>query len=127
MVQKTKVRKGQAKFREKLLDDCGFCPFTLVNEKSLLVASHIKPWAVSSEKEKVDVKNGLMFTPTYDKLFDLGLISFTSKKELLVSSHLSKDTIKKLGIQEGQVVKDLPLDNRRNIYLEHHRNYVFKK
>lgn len=41
-----------------------------VSDDRLLIASHIKPWAASDEKEKIDPKNGFMFTPTFDFLFD---------------------------------------------------------
>ena len=44
-----KGRNGQQKYREKLLEQCPFCPFTMVADDRLLIASHIKPWAVAYE------------------------------------------------------------------------------
>lgn len=123
----TKARVGQGKYREKLLLECPFCPFTLVNDERLLIASHIKPWAVSDDKEKIDCKNGFIFTPTYDKLFDRGFITFDKNKKLIVSPWLSPMNQKKLGIKNGKIIKDLPMDSKREKYLKYHLENIFKK
>jgi len=52
------------------------CPFTKINDNRLLIASHIKPWAFSDNKERLDLKNVFVLSPLFDKLFDRGLISF---------------------------------------------------
>ena len=72
-----RARKGQGIYRDKMLQECPFCPITMINDERLLIASHIKPWAVSSDDEKLDPKNGFMLSPLYDKLFDRGLMTFT--------------------------------------------------
>ncbi len=120
------ARIGQGKYREKLLEECPYCPFTLVNDERLLIASHIKPWSKADNKEKIDPKNGLMLTPTYDKLFDRGFITFDDDKKLIVSPWLSPMNQKRLGIHTGLVVSKLPLDEKRKEYLKYHREYVFK-
>ena len=120
-------RIGQGDYRQRLLDECSFCPFTKVNDERLLVASHIKPWAKSDDKEKIDSKNGFVFTPTYDKLFDKGFISFTDNKELLVSPWISPMNQKRLEIYNGKIISELPLEKNRMKYLEYHREFVFKK
>lgn len=120
-------RVGQGDYREKLISECTFCPFTDVNDERLLIASHIKPWAKSNDKEKIDPKNGFVFTPTYDKLFDKGFISFSDMKELQVSPWISPMNQKRLGIYNGKVISKLPLDKERTQYLEYHRENVFKK
>ena len=53
-------REGQDEYRRKLLEECPFCPITMINEESLLIASHIKPWAVSDSKERIDPNNGFI-------------------------------------------------------------------
>ena len=126
-----KERVGQEKFRAEVLKDCGHvCPFTGINDASLLIAGHIKPWSVSNPQEKVDPKNGFSFTPTFDKLFNDGLITFTESGELEISPLLSIKTRKSLHLEEGKAI-DLPLKNekheRRRIYLRYHRNFVFRK
>ena len=119
-------RDGQGIYREKLLEECQFCPFTLVNDERLLIASHIKPWVKSNDKEKVDPKNGFIFTPTYDKLFDRGFITFESDKTLRVSPWLSPMNQKRLGIYTGMLIEKLNLDDRREEYLKYHRENIFK-
>lgn len=119
-------RIGQGDYRKKLLEECPCCPFTLVTDERLLVASHIKPWVLSDDKEKVDPKNGFMFTPTFDRLFDRGFISFEDDKTLIVSPWISPMNQKRLGIYTGKLIEKLPLDEKRKKYLEFHREYIFK-
>ena len=121
-----KARIGQGEYRNKLLEECPYCPFTMVNDERLLIASHIKPWAKSDDKEKIDSKNGFMFTPTYDKLFDRGFISFEDNKTLIVSPWLSPMNQKRLGIYNGMRLEKLNLDERRKKYLKYHRENIFK-
>jgi len=121
----TKARKGQGKYRKALLDECPICPITQVSDDRLLIASHIKPWVKSDINEKTDPKNGFMFTPTYDFLFDRGFITFTDDKKIKVSPWLSKMTCSKLNIAEEKKYSMLPTEGREH-YLEYHRNKVFK-
>ncbi len=121
------ARVGQGEYRSRLLLECPFCPFTMVNDERLLIASHIKPWKNSSDKEKIDPKNGFMFTPTYDKLFDRGFISFTDDKRLIVSPWLSPMNQKRLHIFSNIIIKDLPIDEKRKKYLVYHRDNILKK
>lgn len=121
-----KARIGQGEYRNKLLEECPYCPFTMVNDERLLIASHIKPWVKSNDKEKIDPKNGFIFTPTYDKLFDRGFITFESDKTLRVSPWLSPMNQKRLGIYTGMLIEKLNLDDRREEYLKYHRENIFK-
>lgn len=121
-----KGRDGQQKYREELLAQCPFCPFTMVADDRLLIASHIKPWAVANEKERIDPYNGYMLTPTYDRLFDQGFITFTEDRHIHVSNFLSKRTCKQLGLEDGKFIQMLPMDKKRIKYLEYHRQSVFK-
>lgn len=121
------ARIGQGKYRKQLLEEISCCPFTLVDDKHLLIASHIKPWKNSTNEEKLDPKNGFAFTPTYDRLFDQGYISFTDNKELLVSPWLSKANISRLNLEAGMVIAKLPgIDDTRKRYLAYHRKNIFK-
>lgn len=120
-------RIGQGVYRKKLLEECPFCPFTYIDNESLLNASHIKPWKISTNKEKTDPKNGFIFTPTFDRLFDRGFISFTDNKELIISNWISMKTREQLKVEEGMVLNDLPLCKERNTYLSYHRENIFKK
>lgn len=119
-------RDGQQKYREKLLEQCPFCPFTMVADDRLLIASHIKPWAVADEKERTDPYNGYMLTPTYDRLFDKGFITFTEDRHVHISNFLSNRTCKQLGLEDDKFIQMLPMDKKRIKYLEFHRMSVFK-
>ena len=118
-----KIRILQNKYRKDLLQCLKFCPITGISDERLLVASHIKPWRWSSDEEKLDVNNGFVFSPLYDKLFDIGLITFTDKKEMILSSTLSESTIKKLNLKH-EIYDDLPVKGREK-YLLFHNEKVF--
>lgn len=119
------ARIGQGKYRRALLDECPVCPITLVTDDRLLIASHIKPWVDSEDKEKTDPKNGFMLTPTYDFLFDRGFITFTDDKKIKISPWLSKMTCSKLNIAEEKKYLMLPTEGREK-YLAYHRANIFK-
>lgn len=123
----TVSRVGQGDFRKNLLNNSlvNFCPLTEVSRQDILIASHIKPWSVSNNKERLDINNGLLLTPTFDKLFDKGLITFNEKKELKISSYLDDDTRNKLNISE-KVIPNLPIKGREK-YLKYHNENIFKK
>ena len=123
--QLIRARKGQGKYRQLLLEECPFCPITLISDDRLLIASHIKPWVKSDEVEKIDPKNGFMLTPTFDLLFDRGLITFTNDKKMIISPWISKMTCSKLNIAPEKQYQMLPTNGREN-YLEYHRNNIFK-
>lgn len=120
------ARQGQGLYREKLLAECPFCPITMINDERLLIASHIKPWAVATDQERLDPKNGFMFSPLYDKLFDRGLMTFSEDRKIILSNWLTPANKKRLGIQDGQFIQLLPLDVERSAYMEFHRISVFK-
>ena len=122
-----KVRIGQNYFRKSLIQELGKCPITQINEKRLLIASHIKPWMHSNNKERIDSKNGLLLSPLYDKLFDkgIGLITFTLDKRILISNKLSKDNIERLSVQHNQIIPDLPVIGRER-FLKYHQQYIFQ-
>ena len=120
------ARVGQGKYRDSLLGECPFCPITMVNDERILIASHIKPWAVATDKEKIDSKNGYMLTPLYDKLFDRGFITFTDDKHLKISNWLSPKNCERLKLVDNSYYPHLPMDEKRKEYLNYHRTSVFK-
>lgn len=126
----TRVRVGQQKFKREVLAECdSTCAFTLVTDESLLIAGHIKPWAKSDDFQKLDPKNGLVFTPTYDRLFNNGLISFRDDRALMISPLVSKDTSTKLHIFPNMEI-DIPLignsNKSRREYMDFHREFIFR-
>lgn len=121
------ARRGQGKFKANVLLLMNSCPFTNISDTSLLIASHIKPWALCHNNyERVDGANGLALTPTYDKLFDSGYISFSNAGELLISPFLNPQIVNALNLRPGQTYDIRNIDGRRNYYLDYHRNNIFK-
>ena len=126
-----KARVGQQQFKREVLQECdSTCAFTLVRDPGLLIAGHIKPWAKSDDSEKLDPKNGLVFTPTYDRLFNNGLISFTEQCALIISPLLSRETSTRLHIHPNMEL-DLPMhgpgNKPRQEYMEYHRELILRK
>ncbi len=122
----SRARDGQGRYREQLLEQCRFCPFTMISDERLLIASHIKPWAASTDQEKIDPFNGYMLSPLFDKLFDRGFITFTEKRHVILSEFISPYTWKQIGLKNDTFVKALPMDDKRIEYLKFHHTSVFK-
>ena len=123
-----KSRIGQNKFRIEVIKACnGLCPFTKINDVSLMNAGHIKPWSVSNDEEKLDPQNGFLFTLTYDRLFNNGFMSFTDDRKLIVSSMVSKKNLKLLNLVEGSEIAIPLIKGKRKTYLDYHREIVFRK
>lgn len=120
------ARVGQGLYREKLLNECPFCPITMINDERLLIASHIKPWAVANNRERVDHKNGFILSPLYDKLFDRGFITFTDERRVIISNWLSPQNQKRIRLKNNDFFQLLPIDDERKVYLSYHRECVFK-
>ena len=120
-----KSRVGQGVFRKQLLEKYNnSCIITGINEAKLLIASHIKPWAVSTNEERLSSENGLLLSPTFDKIFDCGLISFADTGKIIISSQLSKDVVGKLHISEDDVFP-LKVTSELKRNFEYHRDVVF--
>lgn len=119
----SRVRIYQNKYRKALLGLLKKCPITGISDKRLLVASHIKPWCLSSNEERLDVFNGFILSPLYDKLFDQGLITFTPEKKILYSSTLSEETLSIIKV-ENDYCEDIPVANREK-YIAFHNEKVF--
>ena len=122
-----KARIGQGEYRKQLLDKYNnSCAVTGINNKKLLVASHIKPWAVSDNHERIDVNNGILLCANMDKLFDSGLITFNNEGKMFISSFVGKENEEKLNIKSNNQY-DLKITNDMKMYLEYHRDIVFVK
>ena len=120
-----KSRIGQGLFRKELIKKYNSsCVITGINEKKLLIASHIKPWAVCTNTERLSIENGLLLSPTFDKLFDCGLISFADSGRILISSQLSAEVVSKLHISTCDTF-NLKASQELKKNLEYHRDVVF--
>ena len=128
----TKIRVGQAYFRKAILSAYNNqCCITGINEKRLLVASHIKPWSISDkETERVNPRNGLCLNALHDKAFDRGLLTVTPNYEVLISSKLREtqmDDNTKTWFYSYEHTKICLPDKFKpdKEYLEYHNEVVF--
>ena len=113
-----KSRIGQGLFRKELIKKYNSsCVITGINEKKLLIA-------VCTNAERLSVENGLLLSPTFDKLFDCGLISFADSGRILISSQLSAEVVSKLHISATDTF-NLKASQELKQNLEYHREVVF--
>ncbi len=118
-----KVRVNQGIFRNDLLKRYNRCCLCDVKVPALLIASHIKPWAESEPKEKLDVDNGFLMCPNHDKLFDKGYITFDDNGKIIIFDELPENDKELLNIDSRKHI-ELTEDNKK--YLKFHRENVFK-
>lgn len=83
----------------------GRCAVTGAHCNGVLIASHIKPWADSSETQRTSEHNGLLLSAGIDALFDRGLIGFNADGGIVISSELDKDTLKVFGIRPAMKLR----------------------
>lgn len=118
-------RVGQGAFRKSLMDKYdGHCIMTGIDHPKLLVASHIKPWAVSTNEERLSVNNGLLLSATYDRLFDCGLITFDKTGRIHLSRFIGNENVKRLNLEADRQY-DLRMDGYMGEYLEYHSDVLF--
>lgn len=122
------LRKNHAKFKDPVWKHwAGQCAVTRSACNQMLVASHIKPWSVSSPAEKTDVHNGLLLAAPIDALFDRGLVSFSDAGDLLSSAHLSSETAVIFSLREGMKITAARITPGMQTYLAWHRkNFGFE-
>lgn len=117
-----KSRVGQGLFKNKLLIKSCKCAICGLNIKSLLIASHCKPWGKADNKERLDVNNGLLLCPTHDALFDKGLITFNENGQIIISKEIQKSQYKILNIDE---YVRLDFRSEQLPYIKYHREEEF--
>jgi predicted restriction endonuclease len=91
---------------------------------SILKASHIKAWAISSPIERLDPFNGLLLSPNLDALFDSGLITFEDDGSLVISPRISEEDKTSLGLTEKMKLRKV--NGAHKAYLLHHRENNFR-
>ena len=121
------IRIGQSKFRKEVLSNFhNRCAITNITENSLLVASHIIPWA-HDKNYRGNFRNGICLYIEIDKFFDKGYISFSDDGKLIVSSKLLdfSDELK-YRIQKLENRKlNTPKHNINSDFLKYHRENIF--
>lgn len=119
-------RVGQDVFRRGLLDYWeGRCAITGLAVHELLRASHIKPWAdCASDRERLDVFNGLLLAPHLDAAFDRGFVTVEDDGAVIVSPAVDEDARRLLMLASALRIHALREPHRA--YLAWHRDRVFR-
>jgi len=125
-----KIRIGQSIFRKMVLDNYSSkCCFSGLDLPTLLVASHIVPWA-DREDIRLNPRNGLCLSSIHDRAFDQGLWTLSDHGEIVISDALKKSdsgfVIEQFLEYEGQSLL-LPKEHLPdNEFIQHHRKVIFK-
>ena len=121
------ARYGQGSFRSNVQQMEQYCRITKVDNKIHLIASHIKPWRDSENRERLDGENGLFLTPSIDHLFDKGIITFENSGELLVSPRADRISLKRMGVPVDERFQAGGFTEGQKHYLDYHRKEIFLK
>ncbi|MBD8790926.1 HNH endonuclease [Pseudomonas syringae] len=114
------ARVGQGQFRTSLLTVWnGRCALTGIENRDLLVASHIEPWCLADNASRLSPDNGLLLATHIDRLFDRGFISFADDGALLISPKLTEYELAVFSLDKFKGISKLSLGNR--YYLKKHR------
>lgn len=119
------ARRGQGVFRANVMRINPSCRVTHIAVPGLLVASHIKPWSVSDNRERLDGYNGLMLAPHVDRLFDSGWVSFEDDGVIIAPTAIAQTAIAAWGIAPDCSIGALSPEQR--IYMAYHREHKLKR
>jgi 5-methylcytosine-specific restriction protein A len=113
-------RVGQGAYRKRIIHRWEYkCAVTGFDKLNVLIASHIVPWADSSDNERLDVHNGILLSPTYDALFDKHLVTFENNGKIILSNAIETPAFHKIGVTGQEKIHSLSAFNHD--YLEKHR------
>lgn len=115
-------RIGQGNFRKDLINYWKGCSFSKCEMREMLIASHIKPWRVSDNNERLDYFNGFLLLPNYDKLFDLGYITIDIKGKFIYSKFLPEENYIFFNLKK---LSNVLIEDRHKPYLKYHNNHCF--
>lgn len=120
-------RVGQGAYRKRIIHRWEYqCAVTGFSKLEVLIASHILPWKIATDEERLDVDNGLLLSPTYDALFDRHLISFEKNGSIVLSDSIEMDAYLKIGITGNERLR-LDVNDGVKHYLDHHQGLMFGK
>lgn len=118
-----KERKGQAAFRQLILNNYGFkCAVTGEQVAELLEAAHIQPYV---DQQSNHSQNGICLRVDFHKLFDEGLISVSDAGTLLVNHRLANSTYCQFQNKPVQLPANASLVPSP-IAMKFHREQVFR-
>jgi putative restriction endonuclease len=133
------ARVGQHVFASHVLRNCGhrcvFCGFAppTFQAPRMLLASHIKPWRDSTNRERLDHRNGVAACPTHDVAFDVGLLTVngglrihtaTRLSTAMQTDHLARQYFDRPPLREVLLLPD-GADPPAAEYLRWHKDRIF--
>lgn len=121
------ARRGQGRFKDNVAGFERACRITHVENRTHLVASHIKPWRESNDEERLAGCNGLLLTPSIDHLFDRGFISFSDEGEVLVSPVADSESLSRMGVASDRPLLAGQFNSDQRDFLDYHRRQIFLK
>jgi putative restriction endonuclease len=127
-----KQRVNQDVFRTMILNNYdNTCAITGINIPTMLIASHIIPWA-DDEENRLNPENGICLSPLYDKAFDKGFIGIDEDYRVVLSRELKEYSTREYyqqhfgSIEHKKII--LPEEHKPNLsFLEYHINNIFAK
>lgn len=122
-----RARRGYGLFRRRVLAVERGCRLSGLTETAFLVCQHIKPWRYSSDQERLDGENGLLFCPNAGFLFARGLIGFDGNGDFLVARSLKIEVLNRLGLTPETHRNVGGFTPEQSEYLKFHRDRVFLK
>jgi putative restriction endonuclease len=131
VVRQQKVRLAQRFFRRAVISSYDFrCCISQISVRSLLVASHIVPWAVSPE-HRANPRNGLSLSRLHDAAFDRGLITIDEENRLLLSAELRNETTNEVLVSAFKRFEGKPICLPKKFrpdpaFLKIHRETIFR-
>lgn len=119
------ARLGQGGFREALIEIWGAkCAVTGCSVSQVLRASHIKPWRVSSDFERLDPANGILLSASIDALFDKFIITFAPDGRVIAAASVELEDFQRVGLT---LKERLSLSPENEHYMNWHRAEFCKK
>lgn len=118
----------QTMFKHNLMvSQHGCCVVCGMQEKALLIGSHIKASSKSNVREKIDHNNGLLLCCNHDRVFDRHLITFDAQTgRIRISRALTLADLVRLGLSDDFVLSPELLTEERKEYLAIH-NKLFEE
>jgi len=122
------IRTAQTTYRKNVLAFWNEqCAVTGVDNTGWLIASHIKPWRESSDEERLDPHNSLLLTPNFDKLFDRGVISFSSSNgKIILPEHQSRtmwNNLNRMHVDDNICLREVP--DGVGKFLDYHARFIY--
>lgn len=118
----------QRNFRNELLEEFNNkCAICAINDKRLLIASHIIPYSDCDSKAYMyKSHNGLLLCAMHDALFDKHLISFAQDGKIKIKSDISPKLYEFLNINDKLRLDKRYLTSDRKECLKKHMEYENK-